>query len=260
MSDEVLVKVDGVSKIFGTRSRVVAVDDVSLEIRAGESVGVVGESGSGKTTLGNMVSGLLKPTSGSIVVGGQPLNWGRSRPDRKVWKTVQMVFQDPYSSLNPAMSIVDIVAEPIVMWRKASWREARDLANALIEQVGLDPKVSHHFPSTLSGGQRQRVAIARALAVEPRLIVCDESVSALDVSVQAQILALLADLRRDTGVAYLFVTHDIGVVRIVSDRVLVMRKGQVVESLPSSELTVATVKNDYTRDLLAAVPALAGRA
>lgn len=253
--------VDAVSKTFGrsrsTRRRAgtTAVDGVSLAVARGESIGIVGESGSGKSTLANIVCGLRRPDEGTVTVDGVDV-YARRAVDRSLWRSVQMVFQDPYTSLNPTMTIGQSVAEPLRLWHGMARKDAEARADELLAQVGMDPDASGGSPSTLSGGQRQRVSIARALAVSPKLIVFDESVSALDVSVQAQILELVRDLKKDIGLSYIFISHDIGVIRLVSDRVLVMHDGRVVEECAAEDLHHEDVRDPYTKKLLGAVPRL----
>ncbi|MFJ1899120.1 MULTISPECIES: dipeptide ABC transporter ATP-binding protein [unclassified Streptomyces] len=237
---EVLVEADGLRQVFGRgKSALAAVDGVSLTVRHGETLGIVGESGSGKTTLGRMLVGLLEPTSGRL-----------SRVDR-----VQMVFQDPVSSLNPRRSVGESVADPLRARGQRDESAVRARVRDLLERVGLDPEQYDRYPHEFSGGQRQRVGIARALAAEPRLIVCDEAVSALDVTTQAQVTALLAELQRELGLALVFIAHDLAVVRQVSDRVAVMRHGRIVEEGPVEQV-YGSPRDPYTRQLLAAVPAL----
>jgi peptide/nickel transport system ATP-binding protein len=259
MSAEHFLEVEGVSRTFGQigwrrkRAGVAAVSEVSMYVDVGESVGIVGESGSGKSTLANMVCGLLRPDSGSIRLDGKDVHAGR-KVNRSIWRNVQLVFQDPYSSLNPAMTVGETLAEPMRLWHGTARNEALRQARDLLDRVGLDPDLASVSVTRLSGGQRQRVSIGRALAVQPRLMVFDESVSALDVSVQAQVLELLHNLRRDTGMAYVFISHDIGVIRLISDRVVVMKEGEIVEACAATDLSVGTVAHTYTKRLLAAVP------
>ncbi|MGW5383595.1 ABC transporter ATP-binding protein [Nocardia sp. NPDC003963] len=259
--NEPLLELVNVSKTYHTsrwpapRLWTTAVDQVSLRIRAGESVGIVGESGSGKSTLAGTICGLVRPDSGAIRLLGQDV-YSRGKFDRQAWRTVQLVFQDPYTSLNPGMTLEDTVAEPFRFWHGASDGAARESARELLDLVGLGEAFATRRPVHLSGGQRQRAAIARALAVAPKLIVLDESVSALDVSIQAQILELLIRLRRERDLAYLLISHDIGVVRLFCDRVVVMQRGRVVESCTAADLTYDGVREEYTRELLTAVPAL----
>jgi oligopeptide transport system ATP-binding protein len=233
--------------------RVRAVDGVSLTIAEGETLGLVGESGCGKTTLARIVAGLLAPTGGSVVLGGEALRGGGLAARRARARLVQMVFQDPFGSLNPRLRVGRIVGEPLAVHGLGTAAERRVRVLALLDQVGLPASAADRYPHELSGGQRQRVAIARALALEPRLIICDEPVSALDVSIQAQVLNLLRDLQARLGVAYLFISHDLGVVRYVCDRVAVMYRGRIVESGPSADIIGAPL-HPYTRALVAAIP------
>lgn len=255
---EVVLEAVGLRREFGRgRRAVTAVDDVSLTVRRGETLGVVGESGSGKTTLGRMLVGLLEPTAGEVRYEG--------RPHTGVRPAVQMVFQDPVSSLNPRRRVGESIADPLRARaaRDGSARETREEREAriqgrvreLLERVGLDPAHYDRYPHEFSGGQRQRIGIARALAADPRAIVCDEPVSALDVTTQAQVVALLGELQRELGLALVFVAHDLAVVRQVSDRVAVMRRGRLVEYGPADQVYDAP-EDPYTRQLLAAVPAL----
>lgn len=237
---EVLIEAADVTQVFGRgKSALAAVDGVSLTVRRGETLGIVGESGSGKTTLGRMLVGLLEPTSGRI---------GRAA-------RVQMVFQDPVSSLNPRRSVGESVADPLRARGERDESAIRARVRELLTRVGLDPEQYDRYPHEFSGGQRQRVGIARALAAEPELIVCDEAVSALDVTTQAQVTALLAELQRELGLALVFIAHDLAVVRQVSDRVAVMRRGRIVEEGPV-ERVYGDPADPYTKQLLAAVPAL----
>lgn len=237
---DVLIEAADVTQVFGRgKSALAAVDGVSLTVRRGETLGIVGESGSGKTTLGRMLVGLLEPTSGRI---------GRAA-------RVQMVFQDPVSSLNPRRSVGESVADPLRARGERDESAIRARVRDLLKRVGLDPEQYDRYPHEFSGGQRQRVGIARALAAEPELIVCDEAVSALDVTTQAQVTALLAELQRELGLALVFIAHDLAVVRQVSDRVAVMRRGRIVEEGPV-ERVYGDPADPYTKQLLAAVPAL----
>ncbi|MDQ0932483.1 dipeptide ABC transporter ATP-binding protein [Streptomyces turgidiscabies] len=247
-SDEVVLEAVGLRRDFGRGKRAfAAVDDVSLTVRRGETLGVVGESGSGKTTLGRMLVGLLEPTAGEVRYEGRV----RSGPG----PAVQMVFQDPVSSLNPRRSVGESIADPLRARGERDDARVRERVGGLLERVGLDQAHFDRYPHEFSGGQRQRVGIARALAAEPRVIVCDEPVSALDVTTQAQVVALLGELQRELGLALVFVAHDLAVVRQVSDRVAVMRRGRIVESGPADEV-YDNPRDPYTRQLLAAVPAL----
>ncbi|MCX5050873.1 MULTISPECIES: dipeptide ABC transporter ATP-binding protein [unclassified Streptomyces] len=247
-SDEVALEAKGLRREFGRGKRAfAAVDDVSLTVRRGETLGVVGESGSGKTTLGRMLVGLLEPTAGEVRYDGH------ARVG--VNPAVQMVFQDPVSSLNPRRSVGESIADPLRARGERDEKRIRGRVTELLERVGLDGAHYDRYPHEFSGGQRQRVGIARALAADPRVIVCDEPVSALDVTTQAQVVALLGELQRELGLALVFVAHDLAVVRQVSDRVMVMRGGRIVESGPADEV-YDTSQDPYTKQLLAAVPAL----
>jgi oligopeptide/dipeptide ABC transporter ATP-binding protein len=255
-----LLEVEGLSRsfvvdrtLFGRPRAVLrAVDDVSFALGAGETLGLVGESGSGKTTVSRLLLRLLPPTGGRIRFEGSDITHLRERSLRGFRQAAQVVFQDPYASLNPRLRIRDVVGEPLRNFG-ATRREARARAGELLETVGLPAAFLARFPHQLSGGQRQRVAIARALALRPRLVVCDEAVSSLDVSVQAQILNLLADLQRQLGLALFFISHNLAVVRHVSHRVAVMYLGRLVELAPEAEL-FERPRHPYTQALIAAVP------
>ena len=234
-----------------------AVDDVSFTVEAGTTVGLVGESGSGKTTIGKTILKLVEPTRGEIHFEGRdivPLTQNEFRPLRR---EIQMIFQDPFGSLNPRHTIRQIVGEALeIHFPQMNSGDRRDRVAELLRQVDLKPEMMERYPHEFSGGQRQRIGIARALAVKPRFIVCDEPVSALDVSVQAQIVNLLQDLQEELGLTYLFIAHDLAVVEHISDHVLVMYRGKIVESA-SAEAIYAAPQHDYTRKLLAAVPKFA---
>ena len=237
----------------GGRETVKAVDGVDLAVRRGETVGIVGESGSGKSTLGRAVARLCTPTGGSIEFGGVDVLGLRGSALRRYRSEVQMIFQDPYSSLNPRMTVGQIIEEPLRMHGHRNRRTRREKLGELMTNVGLAPDLAHRFPHEFSGGQRQRIGIARALAVEPSLIVADEPVSALDVSVRAQIVNLLERLQDEHGLTYLFVAHDLSVVEHISDRVAVMYLGKVVEVADCEDLYGAAA-HPYTIALLSAVP------
>jgi peptide/nickel transport system ATP-binding protein len=225
---------------------------VSIEVAPGETLGLVGESGSGKTTLGRAVLGLAAPTGGTIAFDGRDITHARARERRALAKDIQVVFQDPYTSLNPSMKVADTLAEPLIA-QGISVRDARLRVAELLDQVGLPADSAERYPREFSGGQRQRVAIARALALRPRLIICDEAVSALDLTTQARVLDLLIELQRSNGIAYLFITHDLAVVRHISHRVAVMYRGEIVEQGPVAEVT-SNPQNEYTQRLLLAAP------
>jgi ABC-type microcin C transport system duplicated ATPase subunit YejF len=233
-----------------------AVDGVSFSVEAGKTVGLVGESGSGKTTIGRALLKLIPATSGDVRFEGReilPMTEGQFRPLRR---EMQIIFQDPFGSLNPRMTIGAIIAEALeIHFKKMSAADRRARVADLLDKVGLKPEMMDRYPHEFSGGQRQRIGIARALAVEPKFIVCDEPVSALDVSVQAQIVNLLQDIQEQFGIAYLFIAHDLAVVEHISDHVLVMHHGKIVESA-SAEAIYQDPQHEYTKKLLSAVPAL----
>jgi oligopeptide transport system ATP-binding protein len=230
-----------------------AVDDVSFEIYPGKTLGLVGESGSGKSTTGYCVLELLKPTAGSVRFLGEELTTMKKEELRRMRREMQIVFQDPYASLNPRMTVGNIVGEPLLVHKVGDRARRRKTVEELLEVVGFNPDFVNRYPHEFSGGQRQRIGIARALALNPRLIVCDEPVSALDVSIQAQILNLLKDLQGEFGLTYLFVAHDLAVVRTMSDHIAVMNKGKIVEAGPA-ERVYTQPQDEYTKALLAAVP------
>ena len=238
------------TKHFG---KVKAVDGVSFEIRGGETLGLVGESGSGKTTTGYCVLRLIKPTSGSIRFEGREITDLKGEELRRMRRHMQVIFQDPLASLNPRMSVGEIVAEPLLVHSVGDAVSRRAKVRQLLEVVGFEAGAADRRPREFSGGQCQRIGIARALALNPKLIVCDEPVSALDVSIQAQILNLLKDIQQEFGLTYLFVAHDLAVVRAVSDRIAVMQRGRLVEEGPAEEV-YERPKDPYTQALLAAVP------
>ena len=260
---DVLVRVENVVKYFPVKAggffkhtvgHVHAVDDVSLVVERGKTLGLVGETGSGKSTLARCVAGLIPVTKGNVIFDGTNitrLSRGAMRPLRR---EVQMIFQDPYSSLNPRRRVGSIIGDPFAIHKTATGAERKRKVQELMERVGLNPEHFNRFPSEFSGGQRQRIGVARALALRPKLIICDEPVSALDVSIQAQILNLLSDLQAEYGLSYLFIAHDLEVVRHVSDKVAVMYLGRIGEAAPAEDL-YDRPRHPYTVALLSAAPA-----
>jgi oligopeptide transport system ATP-binding protein len=237
-------------RVVGT---VKAVDGVDLELRQGEIVGLVGESGCGKSTLGRTILQLIPPTEGTVILGGKNLTVMERRELRAARADFQMIFQDPYASLNPRMTVYDTLAEAIQAHRQVSSAELPERVASLMERVGLSPRYIRKYPHEFSGGQRQRIAIARALAVEPKLIVADEPVSALDVSIQAQIINLLAKLSREMHLTLMFISHDLSVVKHISDRIAVMYLGRIVEIGPAADV-FDHPQHPYTRALVSAIP------
>jgi ABC-type oligopeptide transport system ATPase subunit len=241
----------------GSRSEIRAVDDVSLDIHAGETLGLVGESGSGKSTLGRLLLRLIEPTSGSIRFEDRDLLAASPGEMRRLRRDMQIIFQDPFASLDPRFRVEDIIAEPLLIHEKRSAKDGiRSRVVELLRAVGLDESILRRFPHEFSGGQRQRIGIARALALRPKFIVADEPVSALDVSVGAQIVNLLAQLQRDFGLTYLFISHSMPVVRYLSTRIAVMYRGKIVEVGETTQITERP-QHPYTRTLLDATPEVA---
>ncbi len=251
-----IVEIENLTKVYPVRGRgedFIAVDDVSLAIPRGETVAIVGESGSGKTTTARMLLKVIEPTSGLIRFEGKDVSSLNRAETRDFRQRVQPIFQDPYSSLNPMFTIERLISEPLEFYRRGSGAERRARVRTLLDDVALPQSMLRRYPSELSGGQRQRVAIARALALSPDLIVCDEPVSALDVLVQDQVLTLLRDLQSEYGLSYLFISHDLAVVRLISDYVCVMKDGSLVEAASSEEI-FTNPRDPYTRRLLASIP------
>lgn len=258
---EVLLSLRGLCKYFElksgflnlNKSTLKAVDDISLDIYKGECFGLVGESGCGKTTLGKMIAGLYTPTAGQIMYNGTDLASLNRNQRRRFCRDIQMIFQDPYSSLNPRMTVEQIIAEPMIVNRTHHGKEITDRVEHLLDCVGLARQYKSRYPHEFSGGQRQRIGIARALAVSPKLIICDEAVSALDVSIQAQILNLLDDLKEEFGLTYLFIAHGLAAVKHISDRIGVMYLGSMVEVAPK-EAIYDNPLHPYTQALISAIP------
>ncbi len=259
---EMLLRAEHIKKYFPIRSgvlvqreiaRVHAVDDVSFELRAGETLGLVGESGCGKSTLARCIARLHDITSGSLVFEGTDISTLSRRKLRPVRRELQMVFQDPYASLNPRKRVGAIISDPLRIHHAGSRDQIRNRVRELLELVGLSPEHINRYPHEFSGGQRQRIGVARALALKPKLVIADEPVSALDVSIRAQVINLLDDLQDELGLTYIFIAHDLGVVRHVSDRIAVMYLGKIVEISPADELYERPV-HPYTEALLSAVP------
>jgi len=261
--NEVLLKADGIKKYFPIRkgffSRVVghmkSVDGVSFEIHRGETLGLVGESGCGKTTLARVILRLIEATEGEVLFGNIPVFSLDARELRKLRRRMQIIFQDPFGSLNPRLTVGNMISEAIKIHKLAKGDGIRERVVELLDRVGIPAEHMNRYPHEFSGGQRQRIGIARALAVSPDLIIADEPVSALDVSIQAQIINLLKDLQNDLGLTFLFIAHDLGVVEYISDRVAVMYLGKIVEITDSGEL-YANAKHPYSQALLSAIPSL----
>jgi len=252
----VLLQVKNLIKYFPIESSndvVKAVDDVSFDILEGETLGLVGESGCGKSTIGKCILRLIEPTNGEVWFEGKNILSLDRKELRELRRQMQIIFQDPYSSLNPRLSVYSIVSEPLRIHRIGNKKERKEIVADLLKKVGIDPEYMWRYPHEFSGGQRQRIGIARALALRPKLIICDEPVSALDVSVQAQVINLLQDLQEEFGLTYLFISHGLAVVRHISDRVAVMYLGKIVEIAPAAEL-YGNPLHPYTKALLSAIP------
>ncbi|MDB5048800.1 MAG: transporter related [Fibrobacteres bacterium] len=255
MPDYILEATD-IRKTFGKGDRrVVAVDGISVKIERGKTLGILGESGSGKSTLGRCILRLIEPDAGTIKFDGKTvsgISQSQFRPNRR---NMQMIFQNPFSSLNPKMSVGEAVEDPMKIWNIGDGESRRKRVRELLDLVGINPNRSGAFPYEFSGGQQQRINIARALSLDPKFIVCDEAVSALDVSIQTQIVNLLMDLQKQLGLTYLFISHNLGVVEYLSDDVLIMQHGKAVEYAKTEEI-FKNPKSEYTRNLIASVPAM----
>ena len=257
-----LLEIRNLTKVFplgesifggGARGEVRAVDEVSLNIERGETIGLVGESGSGKSTLGRLILRLIEPTSGSILFQGRNLITANHAEMRSFRRDMQIIFQDPFGSLDPRMRVEDVISEPLLIHERISASARRARTEELLCAVGLDRSAMRRFPHEFSGGQRQRIGIARALALRPKFIVADEPVSALDVSVGAQIVNLMAQLQREFGLTYLFISHSMPVVRYMTTRIAMMYRGKIVEIAPTAQITERP-QHPYTKSLLAATP------
>ncbi|MGD9569125.1 MAG: ABC transporter ATP-binding protein [Sedimentibacter sp.] len=250
-----IIDVKNLKKYFKVKNSFLhAVDNVSAQIYEGKTLGVVGESGCGKSTLGRTILKLIEPTSGEIIYDGEDITNYDKKEMRRIRKNMQIIFQDPYSSLNPRLTVSDIIAEPMIVNKTFSNKqELLDRVDFLMETVGLAPRLYNAYPHELDGGRRQRIGVARALSLDPKFMVCDEPVSALDVSIQAQILNLLMDLQDKMGLTYMFITHDLSVVKHISDEIMVMYLGQCVEKAETKEL-FKNPQHPYTKALLRAIP------
>ena len=252
--ENVLVNIDNVSKHFKVGGGILkAVNGVSLEIKKGETLGLVGESGCGKSTLGRVVMGIYEPTEGKIIFNGKEVKVSNAKNRLAYAKKAQMIFQDPYASLNPRMTVESIIAEGMEIHGMYTPEKRKQRVHELLELVGLNKEHANRFPHEFSGGQRQRIGIARALAIEPEFLVCDEPISALDVSIQSQVINLLIDLQKKLGLTYLFIAHDLDIVRYISDRIAVMYLGHLVE-LGTSDEVYSHSLHPYSEALLSAVP------
>lgn len=257
---EPIIEVKNLTKYFdvrkyllGKRERVHAVENVLFELYESETLGIVGESGSGKSTLARLITGLLEPTRGKIIYKGIDITGSRRAYLNKIPKLIQMVFQDPYASLNPRIKVGEAIAEPLRIHKIVDKKEVRTEVERLLKLVGLQPEMYDRFPHEFSGGQRQRIVIARALALKPEVLICDEAVSALDVSIQAQILNLFNQLKEKLNLTYIFIGHDLSVVKYISDRIMVMYLGEIMEIAPAEELFNKKL-HPYTQALISAVP------
>jgi oligopeptide transport system ATP-binding protein len=259
---EILLKVDHLVKHFPIKKGIIfqkqvgavhAVDDISFFVYKGETLGLVGESGCGKSTTGRTILQLHKPTSGQVVFDGEDMVTLKGDKMRKMRRKIQMIFQDPYASLNPRMTVGEIIGEPMMIHNICQGKELQDRVEHYLSMVGLNPAFYNRYPHEFSGGQRQRIGVARAMALEPKMVICDEPISALDVSIQAQVVNLLEDLQRDMGLTYLFIAHDLSMVRHISNRVAVMYLGIIVELADRDELYHHPL-HPYTQALLSAVP------
>ena len=250
-----LLEVKNLKKYFKTPGGMLhAVDDVTLSVDAGQTLGVVGESGCGKSTLGRVILGLIDATEGEILYDGRDVTHAKGKERKELRKDMQIIFQDPFSSLNPRMCVADLIADPLKVYHLCKNKQERDERVAeLMNVVGLSPRLAYSYPHELDGGRRQRIGIARALALDPKFIVCDEPVSALDVSIQAQVLNLLQDLQEERGLAYIFITHDLSVVKHISTEIMVMYVGCVVERCDADSLFEHPY-HPYTKGLLSAIP------
>lgn len=261
--NNVLVRLEGVKQYFtikkarGQKATLYAVDGVDLAIREGETVGLVGESGCGKSTLGKTLLGLYSPTRGSVIFQGEDISKLRGNELKRFHRKAQMIFQDPSSCLNPRRRVEDILMEPFIIHRLLTPEERKERVRELCDMVGLSQAYLDRYPHEMSGGQKQRIGIARALALEPKIIVCDEPVSALDVSIQAQVINLLQDLQRRLNLAYLFISHNLSVVKHICGRIGVMYLGKLVELAPAEEI-YTNARHPYTQALISAIPVIGG--
>lgn len=250
-----LMEINNLKRYFdvGGKEPLKAVDGINLKVRKGETIGLVGESGCGKSTAGRTIIGLYEPTDGTVIYDGKDTSKFNKKEKKEFTKKVQMIFQDPYASLNPRMTVTDIIGEGLDIHKICSGKDRQEKIYSLLELVGLNKEHANRYPHEFSGGQRQRIGIARALSIEPELIVCDEPISALDVSIQAQVVNLLEELQDEFGLTYIFIAHDLSMVKHISDRIAVMYLGNIVEIADSREL-YDNPKHPYTQALLSAVP------